>query len=127
VIHLDTSFLIDALTEARRSAAVLRSVIDRGERVAVSTIALYEWLRGPRLPEEIAAQQGLLPVETAIPFGPDEAVLAARLYRTLVGTRQRVADLAIAACAVTHGAALWTLNPGDFRDIPDLSLFAPHD
>jgi predicted nucleic acid-binding protein len=52
-------------------------------------------------------------------------VLAAKLYRTLAGARQRVADLAIAACAVTHGAALWTLSPDDFRDIPDLTLFVP--
>jgi len=33
-----------------------------------------------------------------------------------------VIDLAIAACALTHEAALWTLNPEDFRDIPGLRL-----
>jgi predicted nucleic acid-binding protein len=32
-------------------------------------------------------------------------------------------DLAIAACALAHDAALWTLNPNDFADIPDLSLY----
>lgn len=34
-------------------------------------------------------------------------------------------DLAIAACALEHGAALWTLNRDDFADIPDLRLFEP--
>ena len=31
-------------------------------------------------------------------------------------------DLAIAACAIVREAALWTLNPGDFKDIPGLRL-----
>jgi predicted nucleic acid-binding protein len=31
-------------------------------------------------------------------------------------------DIAIAACALAHNAALWTLNPADFKDIPDLQL-----
>jgi len=29
---------------------------------------------------------------------------------------------AVAACALTNGAALWTLNPKDFSDIPGLRL-----
>jgi predicted nucleic acid-binding protein len=37
--------------------------------------------------------------------------------------RQRQADLAIAACAIRHGASLWTLNPADFADVPGLSLY----
>ncbi len=37
--------------------------------------------------------------------------------------RSREVDLAIAACALTQGAALWTLNPRDFSDIPRLRLF----
>jgi predicted nucleic acid-binding protein len=31
----------------------------------------------------------------------------------------------VAACARTSGAALWTLNASDFRDIPGLALFQP--
>jgi len=34
-------------------------------------------------------------------------------------------DLAIAACAMTHDAALWTLNMEDFADIPGLELATP--
>ena len=36
--------------------------------------------------------------------------------------RGREIDLAIAACALDDGAAIWTLNPGDFRDVPGLRL-----
>src|SRR5215471_3315727 len=39
--------------------------------------------------------------------------------------RQREFDLSVAACALTRGAALWTLNAGDFRDIPGLEPFDP--
>ena len=88
----------------------------------MSTLVLYEWLRGPRLREELEAQEALFPSAPAIPFGPQEAAVAADLYRTLRRPRDRELDLAVAACALTHGAALWTLNPEDFRDIPDLRL-----
>jgi predicted nucleic acid-binding protein len=122
VIHLDTSVLIDALTGPRRSASQLRQRIDDRERILVSTLVLYEWLRGPRLREELEAQEALFPSALAISFGPQEAAVAADLYRTLRRPPGRELDLAVTACALTHGAALWTLNPEDFRDIPDLRL-----
>jgi hypothetical protein len=33
------------------------------------TLVLYEWLRGPRLAEELAAQEAVVPSSDAIPFG----------------------------------------------------------
>ena len=122
MIHLDTSVLIDALTGPRRSAAPLRTAIADGERVAFSSIVLYEWLRGPRLPQELAAQEALFPRAAAVAFGEEEAALAASLYRKVRRARGREVDLAVAACAVTHRARLWTLNWRDFADIPGLEL-----
>jgi predicted nucleic acid-binding protein len=122
VIHLDTSVLIDALTGFRRSAPALRAVLDRGERIGIAAPVLYEWLRGPRLDVELAHQEALLPAGEAWPFGPREAGLAAELYRAVPRARRREFDLAVAACALTGGAVLWTRNAGDFRDIPDLEL-----
>ena len=61
VIHLDTSALVDALTGARRSAPDLRAFIERGERIQLSAIVLYEWLRGPRQPGELNDQELLFP------------------------------------------------------------------
>ena len=123
MIHLDTSALVDALTGPRRSAVKLRAAIESGERILFSSIVLYEWLRGPRVPEELEAQEALFPRETAVPFGPEEAVVAARLYRSVGRPRGREIDLAIASCAISHDAALWTLNEEDFEGIPDLTLF----
>lgn len=79
-----------------RSAAALRSAIEDGERILVPSLVLYEWLRGPRLPDEVAAQKA----------------------------RGREMDIAIAACAITHEAAFWTLNQAGFKDIPDLRYYS---
>lgn len=121
-VHVDTSALIDALTGPRRSLEVLIRLTDEGHRLAISTIVLYEWSRGPRTKSDLDAQQALLPGERAIGFGPAEALLAAKLYQQVRKARGREVDLAIAATALAHGAAMLTLNRDDFRDIPDLRL-----
>lgn len=122
VIHLDTSVLIDALTGSRRSASGLRRLIEGGERIGLCALVLYEWRRGPRRQAELTAQEALFPSDIAAPFGPAEATLAADIYRMVRNPRGREIDLTIAACAIAHDAALWTLNPSDFTDIPSLRL-----
>jgi predicted nucleic acid-binding protein len=123
VIHLDTSVLIDALTGAKRSAGALRTLLASPEPVALSSIVLFEWLRGPRVEEELRAQEALFPSENSAPFGFLEAQIASQLYRKMKRARGREADLAVAATALSNGALLWTLNPRDFRDIPALTLW----
>jgi predicted nucleic acid-binding protein len=122
VIHLDTCVLVDALTGPRRSAPALRALIEQGERTSFSSIVLYEWLRGPRLPEEVRVQEAVFPAAEAQAFGPAEAALASELYRQVRRPRGREIDLAIAASAILQDATLWTLNPRDFSDIPRLRL-----
>ena len=125
MILLDTSVLIDALAGAQRSAPALRRAIARGERIALPALVLYEWQRGPRRAEELAAQEALWPGEAAIAFGAHEAATAAALYGKVRAPRGREIDLAIAACAMCCGAELWTLNVKDFRDVPGLALYKP--
>jgi predicted nucleic acid-binding protein len=122
VIVVDTSALIDSLTGPRRSASRMRALIEAGERLALPTLVLYEWWRGPRRPEELAAQQALFPDEAALPFDVLQAEVAARLYRAASRARSRSVDLAIAAHAISRDAQLWTLSPDDFADIPHLEL-----
>jgi len=122
MIHLDTSVLIDALSGSKRSAPALRAAIEEGERICMSSLVFYEWLRGPRIPQELAAQEGLFPAEKTVAFGATESQIAARLYRSLRRPRGREIDLAIAACALAHGATLWTLNRADFEDVAGLAL-----
>ena len=122
IVHVDTSALVDALTGPRRSLDTLMNLTHDGHRLALSTIVLYEWLRGPRARPELAAQEDLFPSEHAVAFGHAEAAVAARLYKSMSRARGREIDLAVAACAMANAAALWTLNPVDFRDIPGLRL-----
>ena len=80
MIVVDTSALVDSLTGPRRSAPQLRALIAEGERLVVPALVLYEWWRGPRREEEVAAQEALIPSEAALPFGLAEAALASTLY-----------------------------------------------
>jgi predicted nucleic acid-binding protein len=121
-VHLDTSALVDALTGPRRSLPTLIRLTEEGHRLTLSTIVLYEWLRGPRTRAELTAQEDLFPRDAAVSFGNREADTAARLYKRLARARGREIDLAVAACAIANDAELWTLNSNDFRDIPDLRL-----
>ncbi len=119
---MDTSALVLSLTADRSEAPKLRSFIERGERLGIPSIVLYEWRRGPRNASELAVQEDLFPSEECLPFDHRAAEVAADLYRRLGRPRARQFDLAIAATALTVGGRLWTLNPSDFEDIPELVL-----
>lgn len=121
-IHLDTSVLVSALGEAGEVLDRVEAYVRQGERLTCSTLVLYEWARGPRTPRQLAWQKRLLAGTPVAPFGEEEALVAADLYRRLSRPRRREIDLAIAACALAHRARLWTLNPDDFVDIPGLEL-----
>jgi predicted nucleic acid-binding protein len=123
-IHLDTSVLIDALTGARRSLGALERAVAAGHVIGLSSLVLYEWRRGPRTGDELIHQEWLFPSAHARAFGEGEAATAAEMYRGLKRARGRDMDIAIAACAVAHGARLWTLNPDDFRDLSGVELYS---
>lgn len=125
MIHLDTSVLIDALTGPRRSLPALRTIVADGIRLGVCSLVLYEWRRGPRVEEELAFEAALLGPDAVTSFGELEAKVASELYRTVRRPRGRELDIAIAACALTQNAQLWTLNMDDFHDMPGLELHRP--
>ena len=125
MIVIDTSVLIDALTGLKRSGLAVRTALDEAEPILLPALVLYEWLRGPRIAEELALQESLFPAESAIPFDKEQAKVSADLYRSVRRARTREVDLAIAACALVHDARLWTLNRADFRDVPGVQLYGP--
>jgi predicted nucleic acid-binding protein len=122
LIFIDTSALVGSLTGERHSGEKLIALLREGEQVQISSLVLYEWLRGPRTSQELLQQEKVFPREAAVVFGPEEAARAADLYKRVPRARSREVDLAIAATAIVRDAALWTLNPEDFRDIPELKL-----
>ena len=121
-IHLDTSALVGALAGPRDAFDRLHAFIEQSHRVQLSTIVLYEWLRGPRTVNELRVQEALFPRAQAVPFDAAAAGQAAALYAQITHPRSRNLDLAVAACALVHDATLWTLNPKDFSDVPGLKL-----
>jgi predicted nucleic acid-binding protein len=125
LIHVDTSVLVDAFTGARRSLAPLESATTKGEVLTFCSIVLYEWLRGPRTEDELETVRVFFETDRLANFGERDGKTAAVLYRQVKRARHRQADLAIAACAIEDAAALWTLNPRDFDDIPGLRLYQP--
>jgi predicted nucleic acid-binding protein len=70
-------------------------------------------------------QESLFPSESVIPFDKEQAGVSADLYRSVRRARTREVDIAIAACALVHDARLWTLNRGDFQDVPGIQLYGP--
>ena len=68
MIVLDTSVLVELVSAARDSPvpARFRRFIANGERLAVPALVFYEFLRGPRRPEEISFQNALFPLERAL-------------------------------------------------------------
>ncbi len=68
------------------------------------------------------AQEQLLPSAAVVPFDAEAAGRGAMIYSAVGRARGRASDIAIAACAQLHEAAIWTLNQEDFRDIPGLDL-----
>lgn len=122
MIVLDTSVLIEALGAGGSMREPFRQAIASGHRMVLPSLVLYEWLRGPRLQEELAAQEAVLPAHDALPFGAPEARIAAAFYRDVPRARGREIDLAIAACTVAWNGVPRTLNPDDFMDVPGLRL-----
>ena len=104
---------------------LLHGAIERGARLLVPSLVLYEWWSGPRQPEELSDQEALFPSESALTFGPDEAARSARLYGALSGAPGREVDIAIAAHALVRDVPLWTLNHTDVADLPGLRLASP--
>lgn len=115
--------MVEAFAPTGSAVRRLRALAGAGDHATFSSIALFEWLRGPRTTGELHLRSVMFPDDVIVPFGPAEAARAAGIYRGLTRARSREADIAIAACAIEYDAQLWTLNAGDFRDIPGLTLY----
>jgi predicted nucleic acid-binding protein len=83
VIHLDTSLLVDALTGKRLSFPTMLHECEQGDAFQLSSVTLYEWLRGPRTMKEITDQEELFPSQAILPFDEHSARIASMLYRAV--------------------------------------------
>jgi tRNA(fMet)-specific endonuclease VapC len=133
VTHLDTTFLVDVLREARSGghgpAHVLLEELAE-EELAVSVHVACEIHAGAALSddpalerERVAALLGVLSVvQTDDRFAPRYGALLAELTRR--GEIVATMDLLIATTALIHGAPVVTRNVRDFEKVPELVVRA---
>ena len=122
--HLDTDFLVYALSSAGPERRRLRAMADSDDEIQMSAIAWYEFSRGPRTPEQLAVARSFLGEEEVLAFSEGTAAQAADVFRRLGSPRKRAADVAIGVTAVVHDAVLVTRNARDFAGIADLRIEA---
>ena len=113
MIQLDTPFLIRALVAGSPEDGLLRRWLGDHTPLAVSAVVWTELLCGPLRPREI--QLAAQVTGDVLPFGPDEAAVAAELFNATGRRRGSLLDCMVAAAALSRDASLATANPADFR------------
>jgi predicted nucleic acid-binding protein len=125
--HLDTDFLIFALSSAGSERKALLVLADSEAEIQISAVAWYEFSRGPRTPEQLAVARSLFFEDGIVPFSEEIATLAAEVFRGLGSPRRRAADIAIGVTASAMDAVLLTRKPSDFAGVPRLATETPAD
>lgn len=123
-VHLDTDFLVHALSHAGPERRRLVQLAGAPEEIQVSAVVWYEFSRGPRTAEQLGAARAFFFETGIIPFSEELAARSAEVFRLLGSPRKRAADIAIGVTAVSLGCPLVTRNARDFDGIPGLSVEA---
>lgn len=131
VIHLDTTFLVDAMRESRRRSvgpAHRWLAQHRPESLALSVFVLGELLVGAELHAEADQErQRVLSICGELPIISPDRRLAERYASTHAhlsrrGTPLATMDLLIGCTALVEDAAVLTANTGHFSRIPGLRV-----
>ena len=120
MIHLDTSFLIRSLVVGSEEEKKLLSWYEQNQPVAMSVIALGEFLCGPVSDVQAGFLTDAIPLRAN--FEERDAMLAARLFNEPGRRRHTFQDCMIAAAAINAGAKLATSNKADFERMAPLGL-----
>jgi predicted nucleic acid-binding protein len=121
-VHLDTDFLVKAVSTGGKERSKLLRLVGKDTPVGMSVVAWYEFARGPRTPEQLALASLVLEEDDLVAFDAAVVQTAAETFRRLGSPRRRANDIAIGTTAAAQGAILWTLNCDDFAGIPNLEL-----
>ncbi len=113
MIHLDANYLMLATVAGSPQAQRVRAWLSAGEPLATSAIAWMEFVTGPVSTDVVVAMNGVIEGRIEA-VGQVEAELAAQLFNELGRRRPMRYDCLIAACALSHHAALATANTKDF-------------
>jgi predicted nucleic acid-binding protein len=120
IIHLDTSFLIRALSPNSSEDKQLRGWMADGARLGMSAIGWTEFLCGPLDQRQLALAAAI--VGEPEPFVAEDSGKTAELFNRSGRRRGSLIDCMIAAVAIRMGASLATANHSDFRRFSALRL-----
>src|SRR2546430_11021108 len=114
MIHLDTDYLIGLLVQGSPQALDTDGWLGAGQQLGASAIAWTEFLNGPVTLLEVSRAQAVLQ-SRIVPFGQQEAILAAELFNKngrRPGTRF---DCLIVPTAILAQSEVATQNQNHFR------------
>lgn len=120
IIHLDTSFLIRALSSGSNEDKQLRRWIADGVRLGMSAIGWTEFLCGPLDHRQLALAAAI--VGEPEPFLVEDSTKAVELFNHSGRRRGSLINCMIAAVAIRLGATLAIANRADFRRFASLRL-----
>lgn len=124
MVVLDTNIIIDHLRQQREDSSLSKIARKYSkEDLALSIISIQELYEGKSTKIEDREQALLATVAPlkVLSYTYEIAQLAGEIARDLKNPID-LADAAIAATSIINNAALFTLNPKDFRDIDNLVL-----
>ena len=120
MIHVDTSFLIDALTGGSPAASKLDAWVAADQIIAMSAVAWTEFLCGP-LDGRTASLAAVL-VDRRLDYTVEMTTVAARLFNGTGRRRGTLTDCMIAAAAIAESTPIATGNPRDFSKFEEYGL-----
>lgn len=123
IVLADTSILIDYFRKTDKSNSSLVLLLEQGYDFAISAISYYEIYSGTT-PAQLPFWQDLLKQTTVLAFSQNIAQIAVDINDELKKKRKQIdmADLFIAATAITHNLPIATLNRRHFERIDSLNI-----
>lgn len=123
LILVDTSILIDYYRKTDKTKSVWINLIDQGYEFAISVVTKYELYSGATQ-SQISFWDTIISSLSVIPFDETCVDTAVQLNSTLKKKRKQIdiADLFIAATAVSFNLPIATLNKKHFDRIDEIII-----
>lgn len=123
LILVDTSVLIDYYRKTDKSNSVWVALVRQGYKFAISAVTKYEIYSGATQ-DQLNFWNKVLQAIEVIPFDEASVDTAVDINTSLKRKRKQIdlADLFIAATAITHGLSIATLNKKHFDRIDTLNV-----
>lgn len=125
MVILDTNIIIDHLRQPKKKQSYLAKIAQQQPKqtLAMSMMSIQELYEGKSTKNKRKEEYLLATISPLkiLPYTYETAQLAGKIARDLKRSIE-MADAAIAATAILHGAQLFTLNKTDFQGIGELEI-----